>query len=201
MVDVTISPPPRLLELRKESAQEALTDYVKKDLITFASNLYQYNYFMWERTGGYKSTIPISYIVTDKKSNFSSGSENELMNYKLPNDSITNILEIIAFGTFASNANNKQIKVYFGSLLIFDTGSLAINGGSWEFNSNIVKIKETNVSQKISSTMITSNSLLVAKSNYVLSSQDLSDDVILKFTAIGGAANDVVQECLVVQFS
>jgi hypothetical protein len=44
-----------------------------------------------------------------------------------------------AFGTFAANANNKQITLDWGGVTIYDSGSLAINANSWEIEGIIVR--------------------------------------------------------------
>ena len=65
-----------------------------------------------------------------------SGGSGDLISYDLQKNLLSSdqdALEIKVSGTFAANANNKQVQFYFGSQVIFDTGSIASNNNSWSF--------------------------------------------------------------------
>ncbi|HET6224729.1 MAG TPA: hypothetical protein VFF27_00525 [Bacteroidia bacterium] len=80
-----------------------------------------------------------NFVLGFSKSN-SSTTETELCNYVLEPALMTgegDYLEITAKGDFAKNNNNKQVKLKFGSTLIFDSGLIASNGGKWEISVTI----------------------------------------------------------------
>ena len=54
-----------------------------------------------------------------------------LISYSLPTNTLLNVgdvLEITAYGTQAANANNKTIKLVFGTTELFTTGAVGSNG-------------------------------------------------------------------------
>lgn len=112
-------------------------------------------------------------------------------------DSGNAFIEIEAFGTFASNANNKQVKLYFGSSVLIDTGSVAANAGSWIIHARVIRINSN--AQKSITTIISDNSLIINKSSYVTPAEDLTTNIIIKCTGQGTANDDIIQEGLIVK--
>ncbi len=71
------------------------------------------------------------------------GGEDDLISYSLEKNTLQNegdIIEIVAFGTYANNSNNKTLKLYFGGTLIYTTGvkTPANNINNTEGNSYIL---------------------------------------------------------------
>lgn len=131
-------------------------------------------------------------------SNINAGAT-DLMSYSLPANMMKNngdYLEIEAWGTFGANANNKRVTLNFGSQTIFDTGTSAINGGSWSFSGKVSRISAT--SQKINTTGVYNN---LAQSQPTTGTQDLAQATIIKCVGTGVSSNDITQESLVIKIT
>lgn len=198
MSNVTLSPPSQPLPYGGEAKIESVDFFLKKDLFNYFNNLYQFLYFIWQRTGGYTSSV--STYSSDLTTQASAGtSAGNLSTYILPANSVNSYAQIDGFGTFAANTNIKRLQLYFGSTLILDTSSLSLNGGTWDVKVTIVKVNDN--SQKIIVVATSSNPSLMAKSFYTAASENLSTNVLVKFVATGVAIKDIVQECLIVQIN
>jgi hypothetical protein len=123
------------------------------------------------------------------------GSENDLMIYELEADSLIaegDYVDLEMWGTFAANANNKRLRVYFGSDLIYDTGAVAANAGSWYFKAKVMA--SSTGAQKSITNLISSNALLPASNQVADTTQDATAVIEIKTTATAVAANDIVQK-------
>lgn len=172
-----------------------------QDVIDYLTDDYKHKYLIWNRTGGYNSNISLSEVDVDSTTtgNVDTGEDN-LIQYTLAANSLLNegdFVEVEAFGTFASNANNKRVRFYFGPSLLLDTAAVAANGGSWTIQSKIIRVNSS--SQKTITSIISSNSLVTNKSSYVASTSALSANVEIKTTGEATASNDIVQEGLTVK--
>jgi hypothetical protein len=138
-------------------------------------------------------------INTNSSSNVGT-SETDMLYYDLPSNSLYathSFLEIEAYGNFASNANNKTLKIYFGTDLIFDTGAIAFNGSFWHIKAKI--IKNSSSTQQCITDIITSDTLLRSSTVISSSTADLTSNNIIKFTGQGGLSNDVIQNGLIIK--
>jgi len=139
-------------------------------------------------------------VNTTPAGNVGSG-ETNLIIYQVLADSLYNnqeFIEIKAWGTLAANANNKQIKLYFGSDLLLDTGSVAANSGSWSIKSTIIRTS-INTQQCISQ-IISDNALIIDSANYVDGTGNLDTDINIYCTGQGSATDDIVQKGLIVKW-
>lgn len=102
-------------------------------------------------------------------------------------------VEVIAAGSFAANANGKQLKLKLGAVTLFDSGSLAINGGSWKITSRIFRVSTT--TGKVITTLTTSNGSPTILTSYVsFSSFNFLTTNSLLVTGQATATNDIVGE-------
>lgn len=127
----------------------------------------------------------------------SSTTETDLISYDLSENTLTNdsdILEIDAWGTFAANANNKTVKLYFGSQVILTTGAIAANDGTWSLKAKI--IRKTNSTQEIVSEILSSNASVSDSATRTAGTQDLSTSLTIRCTGTGGASSDITQYAL-----
>lgn len=100
-------------------------------------------------------------------------------------------IDIQAYGTFASNGNNKRIRLYFGSTVIYDTGSVAVNSGTWYINATIIRV-DNNHQQSIV-TMTSSNPTLSNSVQYTTPGQPLDRPNNIRCTGTATSTNDIVQ--------
>lgn len=120
--------------------------------------------------------------------------ENNLMTYTLAANSLNAAgvyLDIEVWGTYAANANNKRIRLYFGSQVIFDTSVIAANAGNWYIKAKVMA--EASADQKSIATIISSNTLVTPTAQINNLSQDETTPIVIKTTALAVAANDVIQ--------
>lgn len=125
------------------------------------------------------------------------GSETDLITYSLSPNSLTNngdILEIDAWGVYAANANNKTVKLVFGSQTILNTGAIAANDGTWSLKAKI--IRKTNTTQEIVSEILSSNTSVIDSATRTAGTQDFTSSLIIKCTGQGIASSDVIQYAL-----
>jgi hypothetical protein len=140
-------------------------------------------------------------IDTTSTSNTETG-QSDLISYTLSKNTLINngdMLEIEAWGIYAPNANNKTITLKFGSQTILDTGAIAVNSGSWRIKAKIIRATAT--TQEIIAEIISSNASVPDSVTRTAGSQTLSDDIIIKCTATGGASNDVTQYALLINLT
>lgn len=100
-------------------------------------------------------------------------------------------VNITAYGTFAANANNKRIRLYFGSSVIFDSTALALNGGTWALQATVTRI--TANTQQALVTVTSNNTTLVNSVVFSSIAQNLVAAVIIKCTGTATATNDIVE--------
>lgn len=53
------------------------------------------------------------------------------------------VLELIAWGTTAANANNKRVRLYVGGTMVLDSGALASNNKSWVLRATVIRTGAT----------------------------------------------------------
>jgi hypothetical protein len=116
-----------------------------------------------------------------------SSTATDLVDYIFEKNQLKNNGDILTFsfkGTYASNGNNKQLEIEFGSQTIFDTTALAINGGAWIFDVEVIR---TSASTQDIFVKAFYNDL--AKTAYIAGIQ--SDNITIKLTATGVATDDI----------
>lgn len=140
-------------------------------------------------------------IVSDMSTNGSLGIiGTDLTQYLLEANTLdawNAFLEIDAFGTFAGNANNKRVRLYFGSTLLIDTGNVPANSGSWYINSKVIRVNIN--AQKAITTINSNNVLIVKESVYITATEDLTTNIVVKTIGQGISNDDVVQEGLIIK--
>jgi hypothetical protein len=195
--NIAVSPPPKPIRpnSRFKSLEEAHS-FLEKDATVYFAEMYKHMYFIWERTGGLYSNIPTSSVLHSSMQivENNGNTETDLLQYNLRADFLrfsNSFVEIDAYGQFASNNNYKQVNVYFGNSLIFSSNPVAINSGSWSCQIKIVRVSSN--SQKVISCMLSDNGTLFNKFNLISSSNDLTKDNLIRFTAVGLESGDVNQ--------
>lgn len=129
----------------------------------------------------------------------SGSSETDLITYTVTANTLENngdIVSVKAWGVFAANANNKTLKLKFGSQTILTTGAVAANDGSWEINATI--IRKTPTTQEITASITSSNTSITQSSTRTAGTQDLTTDVIIKCTGQGTSTTDLTEDALVI---
>ena len=127
--------------------------------------------------------------------------EDDLITYALPANALAangDYVEIEAFGTLASNANNKEVKLYFGSTVLLTTGSIALNGGDWAIRARVIRTGAA--TQKAIAWISAGNSLIAAFADYTTPAETLSGSVTIKCTGEATSNDDIVQEGLIVRY-
>lgn len=201
-----IAPPPKPVILNtKFNNVEDINSYFSERVNTYFSELYKHQYFIWKRTGGYSSTtstVELLASLTNSKSNIGNV-ETDLLQYTLQSNlllSIGDFVEIDAYGYFDqdNNDDDKTLRVYFGQHSIFNVTQFP-NAIFGQWHIKIKVIRATSKFQKIVIDFRSDNPSVGNKFGFVDSSEDLSQNVNIKFTGIGSVNSDVVQEVLFVK--
>jgi hypothetical protein len=127
--------------------------------------------------------------------------ETDLMQYTLLGGSLDNdqdFVEISAWGTFAANANNKQIRIYFGASTIFDSTAIAFNNANWSVKLTIAR--QSISVQQCSLDFISSSNLLAVTTSYTETALNPSSNNIIKFTGTATSNDDLIQKGLVLKW-
>lgn len=131
------------------------------------------------------------------------GGEDNLMGYAVPPGVLTRdgeYLEAAMGFTFAANANNKRVRVYFGSTLLYDTSALALNDKAMSIN--VLLIRKTATSQVCMARMQANDGVLATSSvDYTAAAETLAASTLtLKATGEATSDNDVVQQYMTVKW-
>lgn len=152
-----------------------------KDWFEYLNSQYQYIRADFDlRLGG------IMVNSVDRVTNTGSGAT-DLVNYVFEKNQLKNNGDILTFsfkGTYAANGNNKRLQISFGSQTIFDTTALAINGGAWIFDVEVVR-----TSAGMQDIFVKSFYNDLSKTAYIAGVQ--SDNITIKLVATGAITNDI----------
>lgn len=135
-----------------------------------------------------------SYSNTTPVGNINAGVDT-LITYTLPANVLAldgYSLELKAWGTFAANGNNKELKMLFGSAVLYDTGVVAVNDGTWMLNATIVRTGAA--TQQAITTMTSSNATVANSVTYLVPTETLSGTIVIKCTGEAIATNDIIQK-------
>ena len=126
------------------------------------------------------------------------GGEDDLISESLPAGTLSvdgDAIRIVAAGTFAANANNKTVKLYFGGTVLVSSGAVAVNNGNWRIEALVIRTGAA--TQKASASLACSDpATLAARSGYAAPTETLSGAVTIKVTGEGTADGDVTAELL-----
>lgn len=125
--------------------------------------------------------------------------EDVLMTYTLPNGALgtsEDRVEINGFGTTAANGQNKRIRVYFGSTVIFDSGTVTHNALDWSFSG--VVIRTGAATQIASCNFIWENTS--ADTDYTAPVETLSGSVVIKVTGEASTDDDISQKAFLIDY-
>lgn len=130
------------------------------------------------------------------------GGEDDLITYSLKKNTLHNdgdILEIIAYGTTAANADNKTIKLILGSTTLFTTGVVAFNNKPWCIRAEITRTGSA--TQQVIATFNGDFALLTNTATFTAGTEDLTTTLTIKCTGTSGssATNDIIQKGLVIK--
>jgi hypothetical protein len=102
--------------------------------------------------------------------------------------------EVKCAGIFAANANNKRVRLKFGSITLFDTTALAFNTGDWQIEARIFRTSTTTGRSIV--TWTCSNVTLITTCDYQAWAFNFLTSNALFVTGEATADNDIVQELM-----
>lgn len=147
-------------------------------------------------------------VDTTTTGNVGAGEDN-LITYAVPGAELGkngDFLEFDVWGSFAANANTKDLKVYFGAAVIIDTTALVLNGLDWRAHGKIVR---TGAATQTATTELTIGGTLLSALNGTIvktsaPTETLSANVTFKCTGTdsGGVPvdNSIVQNGMVIKW-
>jgi hypothetical protein len=168
------------------------------------------------RTGGNASVQ----VVSAGQGNAAATTDTVLFTYALPASALDvagRQVTITAAGSFAANANNKRVKIWWGTTtqtvgsavaggtLVCDSGVVTTNAGGWSASAQVSKYGAAG-----SNTQIATNAQAIAGSTHLGTSAPAlltaTESGVINITVTGassttGAANDVLGQLLDVAFN
>lgn len=150
--------------------------------------------FAFTRKGAYQLSAS-----TTQVGNIGGGAD-DLISYSLAANTLAKDgynIEIKAWGTYAANANNKTVILYFGGTAIYTTGVIAANDGVWVIDATVTRTGAA--TQQSIATMISSNTSVVDSATYTVPTETLSATIVIKCTGTATADNDIIQKGLLIK--
>lgn len=99
----------------------------------------------------------------------------------------SSILDVTISGTTAANANNKRLKLYFGSSTVFDSGTTTLNNKSWVLRAQVIR--------NGGAAQIVFGQMTIDGSNPIVSvgttTEDLTQNATLYVTGTGVSSADI----------
>lgn len=154
---------------------------------------------------------PVAYVSarinSDSAQRANSGTgETDLSSYSFPANGLNldgKVVRVTAFGTFAANANNKRVRLYFGATVLIDTGAVAFNALVWTVTAEIMRKSATTQRSTARLFTIQNNTYGTSPGN-VISNQSpgetLTGAVTIKSTGQSGtASSDILQEGFMIE--
>ena len=154
--------------------------------------------------GGSTTFIPLGGLLfqsTATTGNIGTG-EDTLISYAMPGNVLSedgDYIEIEAFGTVASNTNNKEIKLKIGSTTLITTGAVAADTGSWIIKCTIIRTGAS--TEKSIASIISDNALIVNSATYSNVVEDTATTLNIFCTGEATNDNDIVQEGLIIKWN
>lgn len=127
--------------------------------------------------------------------------EDDLITFSVPANTLATNGDRIQFqmaGTFAANANAKQVKIKYGATTLLATGALLFNGADWTATGTIIRTGAA--TQKAYCNFVSGSTLLSSTADYTTPAETLSGAVTLKATGEATSNNDITQELNIVEF-
>ena len=124
--------------------------------------------------------------------------EDDLMSFSLPANSLNadgKVIRIIAWGTTGANANEKIVKLFFGTAVVRQIGSAAINNKDWRIDAVVVRTGAS--AQDALGTEIVDN---VSLNTHSEPAESTAAVIVIKTTGQGNVDNDVVQQGMLVEY-
>lgn len=146
----------------------------------------------WIRLDGQLGNVPLTLYSTTGPASNTGGGETVLFSTVfdatvLPVNSDS--VQFVMSGTTVANANAKQIRLYYGGTLIFDSGSQTFNGTSWRLEGEIIR---TGAATQICITqLVTSDATYRVGCTQTLTTKNLVNSQSLILTGLGVSTGDV----------
>jgi hypothetical protein len=127
------------------------------------------------------------------------GGEDNLMTYSLPASTLATNGSYAEFEMnfqFATNANSKELKIYFGTDVIYDYSGISLAGGGMTVRGKIYRTGSA--TQLIAFDIVSTNNPTISSTS--VTTQTLSGAVTLKATMTATTTDDGVQKALSVKY-
>lgn len=146
----------------------------------------------WLRLDGQLGNVPLTLYSTTGPTSNTGGGETVLFSTVFDTTTLPVNVDSVGFiisGITQANANAKQIRMYYGGTLIFDTGSTTFNGISWRMDGEIVRTGAA--SQICNAQMVTSDATYRVGCTQTLTNKSLTTNQSLIITGTGVTTGDV----------
>jgi hypothetical protein len=144
------------------------------------------------RLDGQLSSVPITLYSTSGAALNTGTGETVLFSNVFDLNTLPVNSDSVAFtisGITAANANAKQIRLYYGGTLIFDSGSQTFNNTSWVLRGEIIRLGAA--SQICFTELVTSDATYRVGATQTLTSKNLGSNQSLIITGQGVSTGDV----------
>lgn len=130
----------------------------------------------------------------------STTSEEDLITYSLPASrlaSSNHAIRIKAWGVTAATTETKRARLYFGATVIADTGSIALNDGSWMLDALVARTSSTGAQKSAGTAMFSSSPIVTVAAP---AENPLSTSAIdIRITGLATSTGDMTARALSVE--
>jgi hypothetical protein len=144
------------------------------------------------RLDGQLASVPITLFSSVGPASNTGTGETTLFSTTLDTTILPTNADSVAFtvsGTTNANANAKQIRLYYGGTLIFDSGSQTFNGISWVLRGEIVRTGSSN--QICFAELVTGDATYRVGATQTSTNKNLINNQALVLTGQGVASGDI----------
>ncbi len=142
--------------------------------------------------------VPGTVAVVDVSVSNTSTTATDLQSYVMPAGFMLDNcdqIEIIAAGTYAANGNNKTVRLLFGSMVLYTTGVVAANSGSWMIRA-IVSRTAAATQRGIAAWNSSNATAGIGGALYSTGTEDLTAAVTIKVEGTSGTASTDITNTL-----
>ena len=183
---MSLAPLPQFNDIYEGSKQRYLIQILETSFVDFS------------RIQALATKIPITQTNATTEGNIGS-TETILYTFPISTNNIVGAtweIYITAFGSFASTNNTKDIKLKLNTSVVYDSGAIIVNNGTWKLETVIVW-NGNNLQQNIT-TIISSNNSFPTTAVYSTTSELFDSSLTVSLTATGQATNDIVAQAMIV---
>ena len=145
--------------------------------------------------------VPVRILVSSTQVGNIGGGEDNLVSGTLVANTLlheSSRYEVYAAGRFAANANAKQVRLYHGSTVLVDSGSITPNAQRWEIRASVMR-RTSQTDTNANASFVTEGAARTGVLTRTAPVASLGADILLKITGEGVATDDIILDQVIMK--